>query len=243
MNTPEQNRPAALEGALEVYLLGVVDFDAALFLQERLMMDVGQGDDGRGVLLVCEHPPLITIGREGSSAEIRGSREELVAREIETRWLNRGGGALVHVPGQLVAYPILPLARRGLGLAAYRQRLELAVLDTCSEMRVRASGRPGTAGVFCRGGKVAQIGVAVRSWVSSHGLFLNVNPRMDAIALVRSSDCRASSLSAERGCTVAMPSVRESLIRRLAARLDYDRYHLYTGHPLLRRTKRVVAYA
>lgn len=90
---------------------------------------------------------------------------------------------------------------------------------------------------------MAAVGVAVRSFVSSHGLFVNVNPRMDALALVRSPEARASSLSAERGILLAMPSVRECLIRRLAVRLEYDRYHLYTGHPLLRRTKRVVAYA
>jgi lipoyl(octanoyl) transferase len=83
----------------------------------------------------------------------------------------------------------------------------------------------------------------VRSSVSSHGLFVNINPRMDLMALVRSGDCEASSLSAERGRPVAMPAVRESLIRRLAVRLQYERYHLYTGHPLLRRTRRVVTYA
>jgi len=66
---------------------------------------------------------------------------------------------------------------------------------------------------------------------------------MDSLALVRSGGVRSSSLAAERGAVVSMPAVRESLIRNLAARLDYARFHLYTGHPLLRRTKRVVAYA
>ena len=243
MKNPEPARPAAPPGALEVFLLGVVDFDAALFLQERLMMDVAQGDDGHGVLLVCEHPPLITIGREGSQAHLRCDAEELTARQMPVRWLNRGGGALVHVPGQLALYPILPLARRGFGLATYRERLEQSILDTCRELRVRAWRKPPAAGAFCRSGKVASLGIAVRQGVSSHGLFVNVNPRMDAIQLVRSGDDRDSSLAAERGVPVSMPTVRESLIRRLAARLDFDRYHLYTGHPLLRRTKRVVAYA
>jgi len=249
MNTPEPVRTRQRDGSLEVYLLGLVDFDAALFLQERLMMDVARRDDGQGALLICEHPPLITIGREGSRADIRCDANELAARQIEVRWLNRGGGALVHVPGQLVVYPLLPLASRGWGLAAYRERLEQAVLDMCREMHVRAWRQPELSGVSCRSGKVADVGVAVRQGVSSHGLFVNVNPRMDAIALVRAQDSdrsrlsRASSLAAERGIPVAMPAVRESLIRRLAAQLDYDRYHLYTGHPLLRRTRRVVAYA
>ena len=147
MKTREPARPAAPPGALEAFLLGVVDFDAALFLQERLMMDVAHGDDGHGVLLVCEHPPLITIGREGSQAQVRCDAEELTARQMQVRWMNRGGGALVHVPGQLALYPILPLARRGLGLAAYRERLEQALLDCCRELRIRAWRKTATASV------------------------------------------------------------------------------------------------
>jgi lipoate-protein ligase B len=243
MDSPEPVHTRALDAALEVYLLGLVDFDAALFLQERLMMDVAQGDDGRGVLLVCEHPPLITIGREGSRADLCCEREDLIARQIEVRWLNRGGGTLVHLPGQLALYPILPLAVRRMNLVDYRERLELAVLDACRELRVRAWRRSSRAGVFCRGGKVANIGVAVRSSVSSHGLFVNINPRTDALSLVCSGDRPASSLASEHALPVAMSAARESLIRRLAARLEFPRYHLYTGHPLLRRTHRVVAYA
>jgi lipoate-protein ligase B len=224
-------------------LLGLVDFDAALFLQERLMMDAAQRSDGQGTLLVCEHPPLITVGREGSQADLAGSTEELTARQIGVRWLNRGGGSLVHVPGQLALYSILPLERRGLGLAAYRERLHAALLETCRELRIRARRKPPAAGLFCRGGKVADVGVAVRQGISSHGLFVNVNPRIDFLRLVRSGECRASSLEVERGTPVPMPAVRESLIRHVAESLDYEKYHLYTGHPLLRRTKRVVAYA
>jgi lipoate-protein ligase B len=243
MDSPETVRSLALDGALEVYLLGLVDFDAALFLQERLMMDVAQGDDGRGALVVCEHPPLITIGREGSRADLCCEREDLTARQIEVRWLNRGGGALIHLPGQLALYPILPLAVRRLNLVDYRERLEQAVLDTCGELRIRAWRQSARAGVFCRSGKVANVGVAVRSFVSSHGLFVNVNPRTEALSLVGSGDCPAASLASEYALPVAMSAVRESLIRRLAERLEFPRYHLYTGHPLLRRTRRVVAYA
>jgi len=233
----------ALNGALEVYLLGLVDFDAALYLQERLMREVSDYSDGRGAMLVCEHPPLITVGREGSRSEIRCDQEELTARQVAVRWLNRGGGSLVHAPGQLAVYPILPIARRGWGLLAYRDRLEEALLDLCREMRVGARREPAIAGVVSRGGQLAHVGVAVQSWISSQGVFVNVNPPMDALKLVRSGGLRATSLAAERGSPVAMPAVRESLVRNLAARLNYGRYHLYTGHPLLRRTKRVVAYA
>jgi lipoate-protein ligase B len=231
------------EASLEVHLLGLVDFDACLHLQERLAMEIAGRNDGRGGLLVCEHPPLITVGREGSRSHIHCPAEELTARQMEVRWLNRGGGCFVHVPGQLALYPILPLDRRGLSLAGFRERLELAVIDLCAELRVEATRDPTVSGVWTRGGQLAHVGVAVRSWISSQGLFVNVNPRMDALRLIRSGTGRITSLAAERRVPTAMSTVREGMIRRLAARLDYERYHLYTGHPLLRRTRRVVAYA
>jgi lipoate-protein ligase B len=233
----------AREASLEVHLLGLVDFDACLFLQERLETDIASRNDAGGALLVCEHPPLITVGREGSRAHIQCSAEELASRELEVRWVSRGGGCVVHVPGQLAAYPIVPLARRGWGLAAYRERLEQAIIDTCGELRVDARRRDDLAGVWSRGGQLAQIGAAVRSGVTSQGVFLNVSPRMDVLRLICSETGRCTSLAAERRLPTTMSAVRESLIRRLAARLEYESYHLYTGHPLLKRTRRVLAYA
>jgi len=231
------------EASLEVHLLGLVDFDACLYLQDRLAADLAGRNDGCGALLVCEHPSLITVGREGSREHIRCTPEELLARSMEVRWINRGGGCIAHVPGQLALYPVLPLDRRGLGLGAYRSRVEQAVVDMCGEFRIPAANNPEIPGVFSRGGQLAFFGAAVRSGVTSQGLFVNVNPRMDALKLVRTPTNRLTSLAAERRAPTSMGSVRESLIRNLAARLDYARYHLYTGHPLLRRTRRVVAYA
>lgn len=243
MNASATIRFPSREASLEVYLLGLVDFDACLHLQERLVAEVAERNDGHAALLVCEHPSLITIGREGSQAQILCEPRELVARQIEVRWLNRGGGAIVHVPGQLAAYPIFPLASRGVGMVSYRERLERAVMDVCHELLVSTTRTEDRAGVWGRHGQVAQVGVAIRSGVTSHGLFLNVSPRMDALRLVESIGGRQSSLAAERTRVTSMHSVRESLVRNLAARLEYDRYHLYTGHPLLKRTRRVVAYA
>jgi lipoate-protein ligase B len=243
MNAPATIWDSPREASLEVHLLGVVDFDSCLHLQERLAHEVAGRNDGRASLLVCEHPPLITVGREGSRAHIVCPTEELTAREIEVRWLNRGGGCIVHVPGQLALYPIVPVERRGLGLAAFRERLEQAVVDLCTELRVEATRQRDMAGVWTRGGQLAYVGVTVRTGISSQGLFVNVNPRMDVLRLVRNESGRVTSMAAERNIPTMMPAVREGLIRCLAERLDYPRYHLYTGHPLLHRTRRAVAYA
>ncbi|MGQ0636672.1 MAG: lipoyl(octanoyl) transferase LipB [Planctomycetaceae bacterium] len=231
------------EPALEVHLLGLADFDACLYLQERLATEIALRTDANGHLLVCEHLPLITVGREGSQAHIVCAPSELRSRQLRVRWLNRGGGCVMHVPGQLAAYPILPLDRKGLGLATFRELLQQAVVDVCAEFRVSAELLGFPAGVGCRGGQVAQVGVAVRSHVSSHGIYLNVNPQIDALRLVRFPGVRNTSLAAERRQPLTMSGVRESLIRCLAAQLGYARYHLHTGHPLLRPVRRVMAYA
>lgn len=232
------------EPALDVYLLGLLDFDAGLFLQERLLEDAVRDETPTGTLLLCEHPPLLTIGREGSQAHINCEPGNLISRQIEVRWLNRGGGCLLHAPGQLAVYPVLPLARRGIGLADFRNRLEQAAALVCRELHVPAWLRDDFPGVWCRGGQVAQVGVAVRSGVGYHGMFVNVSPRMDFQRWIRTpSGERVTSIAAERMRPTEMPVVRESLMRHLAEQLGFTRTNLYTGHPLLKRTRKVMAHA
>lgn len=240
-STPEIEA-ARNSSTLEVYLLGVVDFEAAHFLQERAVYDISGRNDRQGALFLCEHPPMITVGREGSRAHILAEPHELNARLIELRWLNRGGGSLVHAPGQLAVYPVVPLKRLGIGLAEYRRILEEAVIDVCGEVKVPAFRRDGEPGVFSRCGQVAHVAAAVKSWVSWQGMFLNVSPSADLLELTRPnrSGERVSSLAAQRQRLTSMHKVRESLVRHLAARLGYETYHLYTGHPLLKRTRRKV---
>lgn len=230
--------------SLEVYLLGLVDYDSARVLQDRLVYELSGREDTQGALLVCEHPPLITVGREGSSAHILCESDELRARHMEIQWVNRGGGCFVHVPGQLAIYPILPLQRKGIGLDTLRDVVENATISLCSDMKVQARRNREIPGVWGRTGQLAHFGMAVKSWVSYHGLFLNVSPSLDWMRLVSSNpESRTSSLTVERQRAVAMSSVREGMIRRLAAGLNYQRFHLYSGHPLLHRTKKVFAYA
>jgi len=232
--------------ALEVYFLGVVDFDSALFLQQRLVYEISGREDRMGGLLICEHPPIVTIGREGSRDHLLCEPGELIARQIDVRWLNRGGGTLVHVPGQLAVYPIVPLDRLQIGLTEYRKRLEQSVMDMCGEQKIVTYRRYDEPGVWCRCGQFAFVGVAVNSWVAFHGMFVNVCPHMDIIRLVQSNRRAVSvtSLAAQRHCAIHINAVRESLARHLTTQLGYHQAHYYTGHPLLRRTKKNIhAYA
>jgi len=229
-------------GSLEVYLLGIVDFDSSLVLQERLCDEIAEREDRQGALLICEHPPIVTIGRQGSRSDVLAEPRELVSREMDVRWLNRGGGCLVHCPGQLAVYPIVPVQRLDFGLVDYRRALEQSVIDACRDLHIPAVRRDEEPGIWCRLGQFGFFGVAVKSRVAYHGMFINVAPDMEYQRLVRSSGLadRATSLAALRVRPTAMHSVRSAIVPRLSARLGYDRFHIYTGHPLLRRTTRKV---
>jgi lipoate-protein ligase B len=233
--------PAAA-AALEVRLLGLVDFDAVLALQERLVYELSGRDDAQGALLLCEHPPLITLGREACAAQVTADPDDLRACEIDVRWIARGGGTVIHAPGQLAVYPVLPLARLGLGLSEFRARLEEAAVAVCRDMRVPVKRRPSEPGVWSRCGQVACFGAAVKSWVSYHGLFLNVDPDPSFLPLVAGNPGgeRPTSLQALLLRPVSMAGVRESMIRHVAERFGYDRFHIYTGHPWLKRTTQKV---
>ncbi|MGE3316363.1 MAG: lipoyl(octanoyl) transferase LipB [Planctomycetaceae bacterium] len=232
--------PRRSGASLEVYLLGSVDFESLLFLQERVLYDIGGRNDSQGTLFIAEHPPLITVGREGSRAHIRLEPKELGQLGLEVRWLNRGGGCLVHGPGQVAVYPILPLDRLGLGLDQFKKRLEQTVIDMAGDIRVEAQRSKGCAGVASRSGQFAFIGAAVKRWTTHHGMYVNVDPSMRLMRLADADGCggKISSLAAERGLRACMHTVREGLVRHFAEQFEYDNLHVYTGHPLLKRTTR-----
>ncbi len=238
MTSLEQDRP---ERSLEAFLLGPLDFDASLALQQRLVFEAGGRADGQVSLLLCEHPPIITLGRLGSRSHVRLSPAELSRRGLDVRWVNRGGGALLHASGQLAICPIVPLDDHGLSVGAFIDRFEHGVLATLTELGLTAQSRTdaaGCRGLWGRGGQVAAFGVAVKRWTTYFGAYLNVDPDLRPFRAIDASPAAAgpmSSLAAERRQPVKMTSVRATIIRHLAVAFGCPRYHLYTGHPLLAR--------
>jgi lipoyl(octanoyl) transferase len=228
-----------ISNSLEAHLLGIVDFDAALILQERLIFDLSGRDDRQGALLICEHPPLVTLGRDASRLHINAGADDLAAREIQTRWIARGGPAVVHAPGQLAIYPLLPLNRLHVGVAEFREKIESAIVDVCHEQRIAAKRRDSEPGVWTRYGQVASFGAAVKSWITCHGIFLNVTIDPNFLRLANSTPGeRATTIECQRLRPIAMNQVRESTIRHIAAAFGYENVHTYVGHPLLQRTRR-----
>jgi len=225
--------------AVEVYLLGRIDFGRCLDFQQRLVRQIADRGDGQITLLLCEHPQVITVGRGGSAGDIALESNLLRSRQIEVRWVNRGGGSLLHCIGQLAIYPLVPLRWHGFSVGEYLARFQAGIVESLDDLCIPGRTLPGRYGIWGRTGQLAAFGVAVRHWVSYYGAYLNVCPPMGLFRLVESDTAehtRMSCLVAERGGPVRMTTVRATLVGRLTAAFGCDRYHLYTGHPLLRET-------
>ena len=235
---------------LEAHLLGQIEFGRCLELQRQLVEAAEGRRDGRIDLLICEHPEIITIGRGGSPGDVRLDAKPLRTGQLEVRWVKRGGGCMVHVPGQLAVYPIVDLAWHDFSVGEYLDRFQAGIVEALHELGFSGSARPGSArlgsarpprhGIWGRTGQLVSFGVAVRDWISSHGAYVNVAPSMGLFRLVDTDPeemTRMSCLMAERRQPVKITSVRAELVRRLADAFGCDRYHLYTGHPWLQRER------
>lgn len=229
-------------GSLEVHLLGTVDYSAFLGMQEYLTFEMSGRSDLNGKLFLCEHPPLITVGREGNSNDIRIDELECERTGLPVRWVARGGGVFPHAPGQLAIYLMVPLDRLEIGPGEFRKRLESAICESCIELKVPAKRLDHSPGIWGRGGQLGFFGSSVRSWVTNHGLFLNVciSPEYLAMTSPNSDDLRGTSIQAHRIQPIQMPKLRESLIRTISSQFGYETTDVSTGHPLLKRTPQQV---
>jgi lipoyl(octanoyl) transferase len=220
---------------LQAYLLGTVGFENALMFQRRLLYQVA-GDPDQGALLLCEHAPLITVGRQGSSAHILYGDNELRARRWQVRWVNRGGGCVLHLPGQLAIYPILALDRLGLDVHAYVAKLQAVLIKLLRDFEVRAEASQTNNEILVGGRPIATIGVAVRQWVCYYGAILNVSPDLlpfRNIQNVTPGNAGMTSLARERRGSIRPALVRERLLEHFTACFPFSRTALFTDHPSL----------
>ena len=226
----------------EVRLLGRTDVPSVLALQKLMAHEVRQQGRVSAAVLICEHPPTITMGTDSSLLELPTDPRELESRLLDIHRVKRDGHAVLHQPGQLAAYVVVALEECGLTEGEYRQGLQQAVIHTCADSNVRACHTDDRCGVFGRHGLVCEIGVGVDRGVTSFGAFLNVSCRLDeARSLGRGLlGQKISSLNAERARPSFMTQVRASLIRNLCEQVGYPEYHIHTGHPFLKRIRKLV---
>jgi lipoyl(octanoyl) transferase len=173
---------------INVLYLGCIDYSIALELQQTLVRLV---KDKRitHTLLLLEHPPVITLGRNAGAQNIVASREFLSANGVELHETDRGGDVTFHGPGQLVGYPIFDLRafEPRIGAVDFVRKLEEVLIRTCGDLGVVTQRIPGLTGVWTQNdppGKIAAIGVHISRAVTSHGFALNVNTNLDYFKLI-----------------------------------------------------------
>jgi len=198
------------ERELPVLDLGLAPYDGVQSLQGRLRRAVAEGRlaDG-GVLLLLEHPPVITLGSRGGEQDLCRPREALADSGVEVLDSERGGQATLHAPGQLISYPIMPIPRRDLrALVRGLEQVLIEVLVGCGVRVVRREGKPG---LYAEGGKIASVGLRCERWVASHGTSLNVNPTLslfDAIVSCGEAELRQTSIAELTGIAPEMAAIK-----------------------------------
>jgi lipoate-protein ligase B len=173
-HSPKQRLKAMKESVpLDVMDLGRRDYEPVLALQESLVAGRKQGT-GRDTLVVVEHEPVFTLGRNAGESNVLASPDDLRRRRIRVVRTGRGGDVTYHGPGQLVVYPIVSLRERGKGVLWYVESLEAVLIETLAGFGIDGKRDRRNRGVWVGGDKVAAIGVRVTGRVTMHGFALNV---------------------------------------------------------------------
>jgi lipoyl(octanoyl) transferase len=223
--------------AVHFHLFGHVLLEDMLNLQRRLAYEAASRDDGRITILACEHELAITIGRSGSRADVLLDQEELERRQLELHYVARGGGTILHGPGQLALYLIAPLGRLRWSPGDYLRRLQTGLTATLDALLVRHQTPPHAFDLWGKSGLLAAIGVTIRHGIATFGGALNVAPEP---RLYRHVHCvsgnarsRMGSLLTEDVAAGRMAAVRSTLIATLPSALGCETSQVFSGHPLL----------
>ena len=223
-----------ISGGLEVHWLGRIAYERAWSLQKRLA--AARADDRIGdQLLLLEHPAVLTLGRTADPAHILASSEALAARRIDVVRVERGGEVTYHGPGQLVAYSIIGLSRRGLFVRPLVRALEGAMIDTCRALGAEAARRDGHPGCWVDPDgpaprKIGALGLRIERDVSYHGIALNVTVDLadfDLIDACGMPGVVSTSVAAELGrpgppTTASVETAAGHFAKALAGRLGVE---------------------
>jgi len=192
---------------------GLINYNEALERQKECVQAVLSGSPDH--LILCEHPPVLTLGRMTNPESLLYQREEIERRGVLMASVDRGGDVTLHAPGQLIVYPIFNLNNHGKSLKVYMERLEELAVDLLRNFGILAISIPGQRGVFVGPEKIISIGVGVRKWVTYHGLGINVNTDLSLFNLIKPCglNVRMTSIQKLKGQAVLMQDVKIKVIK------------------------------
>jgi lipoate-protein ligase B len=195
--------------------LGTIDYQEAYQIQKQCVEQALK--DGLQTVLLCEHPPVLTLGRLAKEEFILLDRKELEEKGISVQPVDRGGEVTLHAPGQLVIYPILNLQFTKKDLHLYIERLEKVAIDLLNDFGIMATRNLRNTGVWIGQKKIVSIGVGVKRWITYHGLAINVNTDLKLFSLIKPCglDVAMTSMKEIKGQAENMSKVKQKAIEHL----------------------------
>ena len=186
--------------------LGFSDYGEVLNLQRKLVEQRRESQIPDTLMLV-EHPNVITLGR-------RGTMDNVLSQEFPIYWIERGGDATYHGPGQLVGYPIVSLEEAKIDVVSFVRKIEEVLIRTAKDFGIHASRMEKKPGIWANEKKLSSIGIAVQHWITFHGFALNVNTDLAKFHAIKPCGMEASTMTSMEeilGKEVPMESVRKSV--------------------------------
>lgn len=204
---------------MKILNLGLSSYQTVYQIQLQKVEEVRMG--GEDTLIVCSHPPIVTLGKKTQSYEYQFWKGE-------TLQIERGGRSTYHGPNQVIIYPILDLNRHGQNLSGFLEAMENSMIDVLKKYDLHATGNPDRGnpdltGIWIGPRKIASIGIAVKRWVTYHGLALNLNQDPDAFLGINPCGKESSimtNLELELGHKVERSSFESQLCQILIQRFQ-----------------------
>jgi len=211
--------------SIDIIQLGMIDYDESLNLQKRLF-DLKQAKLVNDILLLLEHPPVITFGRRANVNNVLATRQQLETAGIKTYFTDRGGDVTYHGPGQIIGYTIFDLDNHEKDIRAFVRKLEsvfVQLLD--SRYKISASSNASYPGVWVQDEKILSIGLSIKHYITMHGFAFNVNTNLDHFSLIVPCGIKGkevTSLSRQLGYTLDLSIVAEQTAQEFCKVFDAE---------------------
>lgn len=158
---------------IEAINAGLINYASAEAHQDKLHERCQTTGDG--AILLLEHPPTITFGKNASSINMLSSKDRLKNLGIEVHYTDRGGEVTAHEPGQLVVYPILPITQLNLTPKRYVCLLEQTIIDSLADIGISATRHSVNPGIWVENKKICAVGIRIKNRITKHGIALNIS--------------------------------------------------------------------
>lgn len=208
--------------------LGLIDFRQAWQIQKDILQRAQYGNLPPTVIL-CRHLPVITLGRLAKTNNILKAKGEL---GLPVYRIERGGDVTYHGPGQLTAYPIFNLNRFKKDLHWFLRQLEEVITAFCLDLGIYVESKEGTTGIWLNDCKVASIGISVKSWITYHGLSINIKSNdLANFSLIRpcGMDIKMTALESIRGRSWEFGALTKKIVKSFNKVFEFERNNYLGG--------------